>query len=134
MKQFKTAAKASSVMENPVPVEFAINDTEYVANPPNSGQLTLFMAAQASGDGGEIALAMLELLVVILGDEQYIEFENGLKDGTIEMEMVMDIIEFLTEEWSTRPTPSVSVSSQRRAATGKRSTAKPRKKASTRST
>ena len=133
MKEFRNSAREST-LENPVPVEFAIEGIQFEAHPPSSGQVTLMMASQADGDPIEISKGLLEFLLAILGDEQYITFENGLKSGEIQMELVMEIVEWLVEQWSNRPTTSASASSQRSAAPTKRSTAKRPAKAKTRST
>jgi len=133
MKEFRTGAR-ESVLDNPVPIQFMIEGTEFEAVPPTSGQLTLLMASQANEDPVEIAKAMLEFVLAILGPEQYRVFEDGLKSGDIEMELTMEIVEWLTEQWSQRPTTSASASSQRSAVSTKRSTAKRPAKAKTPST
>ena len=124
MREFKAAAQRDAILENPVEIEFSIAGTVFAANPPSSGQLTVFMASQADGDNSPvIAKGMLELLAAVLGDD-YVVFEQMLKDGEIEMTMIMDVIEYLTETWSSRPTQRASASSPSRVSTGKRSTAK----------
>ncbi len=134
MKQFQVAA-TESVLENPVELDFELAGYQYVAYPPSSGQITLLLATQAGGaTGPEIANAMLRFLLGVFGDEQYKVFEDGLNDRSIDMEVVMEVIQWMIEEWSTRPTPSASVSSQRSAATTKRSTAKKPARAKTPST
>jgi hypothetical protein len=134
MREFKAAAQRDAVLENPIEIEFSVVGTVFRANPPSSGQLTVFMASQADADDPTvIAKGMLELLAAVLG-EDYPAFEAMLKSGDIEMSMVMDIIEYLTETWSARPTQRASALSPSRVSTGKRSTARPRPKASTPST
>jgi hypothetical protein len=134
MRQFNSAAKRAASVENPVPVEFEINGTVLEANPPTSGQLAVFLAAQASGDGPEVAKSMLELLWAVLGEENYRWLEMEMKAGAVDVELVEEVIEYLGEVWSSRPTSPASVSSPSRTSTGKRSTATSRTKASTRST
>jgi hypothetical protein len=134
MRQFNSAAKQAASVENPVDIEFEINGTTLVASPPSSGQLTLFMAAQAGGDAPEIAKAMLELLWAVLGEDNYRWLEGELKAGVVDLELVEEVIEFLGETWSARPTSPASVSPSSRTSTGKQSTAAQRRKASTRST
>lgn len=123
MREFVSSAKRHSAVDNDTPIPFMLNGQELVANAPGSGQLAVFLATQASGDPGDVAKATLELMAAILGD-QYPWFESCLKDGSVEMELVMEMIEFFTEEWSSVPTTCASASSRRSAVTGKRSTAK----------
>jgi hypothetical protein len=133
MRQFQTAAHRAASVENPVPVEFELNGTTLVANPPSSGQLTVFLAGQA-GDPSESAKAMLELLWAVLGEDNYRWLEMEMKAGTVDVETVQEIIEYLGEVWSARPTVTASALSPSRTSTGKPSTATARRKASTRST
>ena len=130
MREFTKAVRRESAITNPVTVEFAINGEVLTAEPPTSGQIAYFMAMQSTGDPGKIAQALLELLFVCLGDD-YEFFEDGLKAGEIDMEMCGEVLEFLTEEWSARPTSPASGSSPSRGSTGKRSTATKRSAAKT---
>ncbi len=132
MKEFQSAARAESPLENPIDIEFSLDGDEFLAQPPTSGQLTLFMASQGGGaTPADTAKAMLELMLAVLGEEQYTDFENGLKAGKVDIETVMEVIEYLIEEWSSRPTPPASDSSSRQGRTGKQSTAKRRNEEST---
>jgi len=134
MRQFNSAAKRAASVENPIDIEFEVNGTTLVASPPSSGQLTMFMAAQAGGEAPEIAKAMLELLWAVLGEENYRWLEMELKSGVVDLELIEEIIEFLGETWSARPTSPASALSPSRTSTGKPSTAARQRKASTRST
>lgn len=124
MREFTSSAKRASMVENDTPIEFMLNGETLVATTPGSGQIGYFLATQASGDAADVAKAMLELMAAILGPDQYPWFESGLKDGSIDLELVMEMIEYFIEEWSTTPTRPASVSSRRSAGTGKPSTAK----------
>jgi len=133
MRQFNSAARKAAV-ENPIDIEFEINGTQLLASPPSSGQLTMFMAAQAGGDPSEIAKAMLELLWAVLGEDNYRWLEMELKSGAVDLPLVEELIEYLGETWSSRPTSPASALSPSRTSTGKPSTAARQRKASTRST
>ena len=135
MREFKKAAKRESILPNPVDIEISVLDTVLTAHAPGSGQLTMFMAYQTDGsDPGDQAKAMMDLLYAMFGEEDYAWIQSQLLQDEMDVEMLLEIIEYLGEEWATRPTSSASASSPSRASTGKRSTAKPRSKASTSST
>ena len=128
MKQFTTAARrGAAAVRNPVDVtfEFEIRDGEFVemtAHPPTTGQLALFMAHQIDTGTGAIR-AMFSLLDAVLTPEDYRIVENQLHDG-MDVAVVTEVISFLIEEWSARPTLSPSDSAPSRSTTGRRSTAK----------
>lgn len=134
VKQFKSAAVASqAAVDNPVDVEFEIDGVLLTASPPTTGQLAMFMATQIDGDPSATVKAVMGLFEVILSEDDYAWVVERLQSGEMPMEILLEVVEFLGEEWSSRPTSSASVSSPSRTSTGKPSTAKPRSKARTRS-
>lgn len=131
MREFTGAAKRSGAKEQLV--EISINDQVFTAKMPTSGQLALFMARQSDGDPVGIASAIMEMVWAIFDEEQFRVIEGWLAAGELDVEDVMEIIEYLAEEWSDRPTTSVSDSSPSRGSTGKSSTASKPRKATTHS-
>lgn len=133
MKTFDVGAeRAKSQLPNPIDIKFMWGDTPMVASPPTSGQVALFLANQA-GTGGMNAGAlksMFDLLAAVLSQEHYDIIEEQLHEG-IDLQLVVDLIEYLIEEWSTRPTTRANGSSRSRPSTGRASTVKPRSLVST---
>lgn len=128
IKQFTTAARRGTVaVANPIDItfEFEIREGEFVemtAHPPTTGQLALFFSHQTDGGTGFIR-AMFDLLSCILPDDDYKIIEDQLYEG-LDVEVLIDMIRYLTEEWSARPTPSSNGSSPSRPSTGRQSTGK----------
>lgn len=122
-KNFDTAARRGDTgVNNPVDIEFSIDGTDVVAHPPTTGQLALFIAS--TGGGGMTSVqAMFDFLGAILDDEGFDLIEEKLNDG-VELALITDVITYLIEEWSARPTQQSSESTASRRSTGKRSTAK----------
>jgi hypothetical protein len=136
-KQFHAAARrGTSKVKNPIPVDFEyeIGDDEYVtmtAQPPTSGQVSLFAIHQM--EGGVVAVkAIFDLLMQILPGEDWALIEADLEDG-LDVTILNEIVEHCLEVWGGNPTSSSSASSRSRPNTGKRSTATRASKA-TRST
>lgn len=134
MRQFTTAAKRGvSGVNNPVdiPFEWEVREGEFVemvAHPPTTGQLALFM----SGGGKGIAniRALFEFLSTVLDDADYTIIEGQLRDG-LDLQVIIDVVQYLSSEWSARPTQLASDSSPSPPSTGRRSTVRPLPTAST---
>jgi hypothetical protein len=126
MKQFLTAAKrGAAAVSNPVDLtfEWEVTEGEFVemtAHPPTTGQLALFMADQGKAGAAGVR-ALFEFLSTVLPDEHYDIIEGQLREG-LDVAVVIEVIRYLTEEWSARPTKPSSVSSSSRNNTGRRST------------
>jgi hypothetical protein len=129
MKQFHTAARrGEGAVNNPVDIifEWEVRDGEFVemtAHAPTTGQLALFFAHQTDiGTGG--IRALFDLLASVLGDADYKIIENQLYDG-LDVAVVIEVVQYLTEQWSARPTKKPASSPGSRRNGGKRSTVKP---------
>jgi hypothetical protein len=128
MKQFKTASRrGEGAVNNPVDLtfEFEVREGEFVeltAKPPTTGQLALFFAHQYDG-GTSSVRALFDFVASVLSDADYKVIENQLQDG-LDIAVVIEIVQYLTEEWSTRPTKPARASSASRRSTGPRSTGK----------
>jgi hypothetical protein len=125
MKQFGTAARRGmAAVNNAVDVTFQWERTEgmYVdmtAHPPTSGQIALFLRDQGSGSQG--VRSMFELLASVLDDKDYDLIEDQLRDG-LDVGVIVELVQYLTEEWSARPTSSPSDSPTSPTSTGSQST------------
>lgn len=134
MKAFTTAAKAANhERELPIgpPVEFEYDDRKCTANAPTGPQLAVFLAAFS--DTAEAQVSVTDTINFFHGrfareDASY--FKKRLLDpnDAFEFEEIVEIITYLLEEWSGRPTGSPSASAPSRTATGRRSTATPQDK------
>jgi len=128
MKQFGTAARrGTGAVNNPVDVhfEFEVREGEFaemVAHAPTTGQLALFFAKQYEGGTAGVR-AMFDFLAAVLDDHAYKQIENQLHEG-LDVAVLIEVVQYLIEEWSARPTKRPPTSSGSRQATGKRSTAK----------
>lgn len=128
MRTFATAARrGAAAVNNPADIEFKWERSEGVyvdmtAHAPTTGQIALFLGAQGKGAGS--VRAMFELLSTVLDDGDYDIIEDQLREG-LDVAVIIELVQFLTEEWSGRPTqqPSDSSSSQRN--TGPSSTVVP---------
>jgi hypothetical protein len=100
----------------------------------------LFILAAMAGDeesnGTAEAAATLDLLRSSLPDDEFRLLKRRLLDSEdiVDMELLQDILMWLTEEWSTFPTVQSSASSESPPSTGARSTGRVRGQGSTRST
>ena len=135
MRQFTTAArKGTSTVANPVDIEFEyeVSEGEFVtmtAHPPTTGQLALFAAHQNDGGIGSIR-SLFELLECSLEPQHFKVIEGQLRTG-MDLGVVTELVQYLTGEWSARPTTSPNGSLPSPSTTGRRSTVKQRAGAST---
>jgi len=128
MKQFQTASRrGAGAVNNAVPItfEFEVREGEYVemtAQPPTTGQLALFFAHQYDGGTGGVR-SMFDFIAAVLDQRDYDIIERKLHEG-LDVAVIIEIVQYLTSEWSARPTPPSRASSGSRRNTGTRSTAK----------
>lgn len=124
MKQFKSAARESTqALPNPVPIEFSWDDIPFTAQPPTTGQLALLMTVDTEGGQGQVLRAVLEFFEGMLDEDDFVTMREHIRDGG-DIDTLGEIMEWLIEQWSTRPTKSRSASPRSPRSTGKRSTAK----------
>lgn len=127
MREFKTAAKTagSEMLTNPVAAKVSIDGTEIEIQAPSSGQLAYLLAMQADSVAPPEQMAsVFDFLKALMDPEDYEWLTGLIKSGEMSMELLMEIIEYLVEEWTTVPTMSAPVSSSRPRRTGTPSTAK----------
>lgn len=136
MKEFTTAARRSvpSAIEGAEPIQFTVDGEEFTAYPPSAGQLALLMAGQAKNrEVEESVAAIIDFLDGILDEHAQEVFRRRMLDRNdpFDFDNVEAIMEGLVEEWSARPTQSSSDSSSSRGTGGRKSTARPRSRATT---
>jgi hypothetical protein len=125
MRQFGTAARRGvAAVNNPVDITFQWEKSEndwvdMVAHPPTTGQIALFLSHQGTGAAG--VRAMFELLQAVMERSDYDVIEDQLRVG-LDVAVIVELVQFLTEEWSARPTSPASVSSPSPMSTGSPST------------
>jgi len=139
IKEFTTSAVASVDEDEGAvgsEVTVKVDGREVTFYPPTSGQLAVTLAG--SGDMAtemEQAAATINFFFSLLEHRDATFFRKRLfdRDDGFDMDTIADLVSYLLEEWSARPTkqPSDFLPSQRTA--GQRSTAKQRHVASHRS-
>lgn len=134
MKEFVTAAKSEDEAEEGY--TFKHNDREVTFYQPSKGQQTM-MLSMGGRDMSQDAIGHFIHLWINLGDDATQRYFQDLlldrKSGfDIDSEGgIWDIWEYLTEEWSGKASQKPSGSQPSRRATGAKSTATTRVKAST---
>lgn len=106
------------------PIAIEVRGVEMVAHPPTAGQFALYVKRVRQG-GGEAIDAQFRFLASLLDQSDVALLEGMLEDG-MDFEVVPNIMNYLLEEWTTRPTERSSAASSSRKTTGSKSTAKPR--------
>lgn len=125
MRDINTSTAASSAtFENNVPVTFHIDADEVTAHPPTEGQLALVLGSMADEGSPTMVSEVLSFFFGMFDDDDARLLRERMRNGTLPMDAVSEIIEALIEEWSKRPTKSPSGSTQSRRRTGKNSTEK----------
>jgi len=125
MRQFKTAAhRGTPAVPNPVDIPFQWDEEVLTAHAPSSGQLALLLSHMADGTFRLDSIgALFDFLKGVLDDGDYDIIHTDLQQG-LDVQLIVELIEALIEEWSARPTTPAVVSSRSRQSTGRRSTAK----------
>lgn len=135
MKEFTTAAeRAAETDEDEVAFEFTIDGQLCRAFRPNDGQLAVLVATTGRhSSGAEQVAGVVNFFVSVLDEASHSYVVSRLLDrrhplpvqgdpdeGTVGLQ---DIMEWLIEQWSGRPTESRSDSASSPPSTGSRSTA-----------
>jgi len=130
VRHFDTSARESvAAVLNPVDIEFTLDEYEMVASPPTAGQLAMFLASNKMG-GIEAIQGMFDFVDVVLNDDDYKIVRGLVMDGTADIGTLVDMISWMVEEWSARPTKSSPASSASQKTTGRQSTVNARSKGS----
>lgn len=135
-KNFTTASKEDAKIEREE-LPYAINGVDLIAYAPDENQITLFSASFAEDAGrGDTAYAINQFLKNTHDRKSYAHIRSRLDDPEDPFgydNPIEDIIEWLFEEASARPTEPRSDSTGSRDSTGNSSTGNSRAKGSTRS-
>ena len=119
--------------------EFAVRRDEFVATMPSEEQLMLVYAQGGNSEAnvGDELSAVLRVFKDSLPPAQYKVLMSRFRDPEdpdVDSELLMEIFQWLMEQWQSFPTQPQSVSSASPGTTGPRSTGRVRGKGSTRST
>ena len=105
-KEFTTAAE-EKVEGGPGDITFTIDGRELTARPPKDGQVAMMMARMGrhSTNNDKVA-GMIDFFVELFdeADEQYVVDRLLDGDDDFGITQVTDIMTWLMEEWSKRPT------------------------------
>lgn len=134
MKEFDTAVKEVTEVDEGTTFKITTRDakgkitdeTELLAYKPSDGQLAMLMASLGRGSSETDSVAgVINFFVKVLDSSGARYIENRLLDRAdtgFELEQVEDIMEWLVEEWSGRPTQPLTVSTQSPPSDGPKST------------
>lgn len=101
VRTFKTNSSKNEELE---PIAFKIDDETFEAKPSVSGLAIMELVADSGKGGAEAMGAILRYLRKAMTEEEYAHFEKYVEDNTVEGETINEIIGFLIESHSDRPT------------------------------
>lgn len=113
MKEFNTALKA--VTEDEAPMVFKIDGQELHAYKPTDGQLALLLSAIGRHTNVQTRIAgVIDFFVNVMdeGSATYVTERLLSRTDPLEIEQVQEVMEWMVEEWTGRPTQPLSVSTQ----------------------
>ena len=127
MREFTTAANevAAEAEGGDNGMTFKVDGVECKAYRPKDGQLAVLMATTGRHSSNEEQVAgLINFFVAVLDDESHSYIVSRLLDrrDSFGLEQVQDIMEWMVEEWSGRPTRSPSVSTSSPPSGGQKST------------
>lgn len=86
------------------PIEFEIDGETFKAKPKVSG-ITLMELVRDAGEGGSASVgAILRYLRKAMPKDEYERFEEFVEENDVDIEMINDIISYLIEVQTDRPT------------------------------
>lgn len=118
-----TKARHKSFTSKPriqTPVTFELDGEAFTAKPAIPGALLLdFIADADSDDGGRAAQALIDFVTNVIVPDDRERFTQLVRDEEriVEIETLAEVVEFLVEEYASRPTESPADSSVGSAAT-----------------
>lgn len=108
MAQRKTKSFTSLVKKNEdvQPIKFELLEEEFTAYPEVPGAVLLEFIASADDNSSSTAKGLLNYLKASMEDEEYKRFDKLIKDpkNIIDISVISEIVSYLIEEQSTRPT------------------------------
>lgn len=123
MKEFITAAEQSDADEEQ-PLEFSIDGQVLRAFRPTEGQIAMTMVTLGRHTSEQKKIAgIIDFFVEILDEDSYQYVVDRLLSRTdpIGLTQVSEILSWMVEEWTGRPTQPPSVSTRSRQTGGQRS-------------
>lgn len=123
MKEFSTAIR-DAVEDPEAPMEFKIDGQVVKAFRPTDGQIAMLMAALGRHTTESTKIAgVIDFFVYTLDDESYNYVVNRLlsRDDQLQLDQIQEVIEWMIEEWSGRPTQPASASTRSRTNGGPKS-------------
>jgi hypothetical protein len=126
VREFVTAAEKVEETGDEADLIFKIDGQEVRAYKPTEGQFALLMMAMGRHASNTDQFGgIVEFFINMLDapSQQYVLERMMVRDRTIPLEHIVEILEWMIEEWGGRPfrSPSVSTSSRRNG--GRKSTA-----------
>lgn len=125
IKQFTTAAERAVSSDEGREIHFEIDNFPIIAYEPEPAQFAMLMASIGRGSSEMEKMAgIINFFVKILDDRGAAHIESRLLDrkDPFDLDKVEEIIDWLTEEWSGRPTQSSPASTPSRPSVGAAST------------
>jgi len=126
VKEFTTAInEAEKKDDDEADLEFKVDGELVRAYKPSDGQLAFLMASTGRHSSPEEQIAgIINFFVATLDDESHTFIVNKLlnRRDPFGIEQVQNIMEWMIEEWSGRPTKSPSGSTRSRQSGGRKST------------
>jgi hypothetical protein len=132
VKEFNSAVREATE-DAEAPLEFAIDGQVLYAHKPTDGQIAMTMAALGRHTSNQTKIAgIIDFFVEILDEDshQYIVERLLSRNDPLGLEQVEEILDWLVEEWTGRPTQQPSVSTRSRQSGGQKSKATTRRSTS----
>jgi hypothetical protein len=106
------------------PLTFSLNDKDFACHPAVPGAVLLEFVRDANGEGGDSAAALYNFLEAAMPTDEYNRLDDVLKDPEtiIDIEFIGEIVSWLVEEYSDRPTTRPEASSDGQSSSGLSST------------
>lgn len=132
LKKFVTSAKNADEQGDVLPVgdplPIQIDDREITLLPPTTSQFVLMLASmEAAASEQDQYASIINFFFGMIDDEdkRYIFARLRDRKDPFDVEDLSEIVEYVTEEWSARPTEESQDSSSPSQGSGKKSKAKP---------
>lgn len=122
--KFKDFGKTIPIEDYPT-ITFALNGEEFTCRPALPGRMLLEFVRRADAEtGGTAAMAIIDFLVQAVDESETERFEALLNDPDqiVQVETLGEIVGWLVEQYSARPTKGRSRSSAGRSNGGRTST------------
>lgn len=141
MKEFVTAVKATAEDDEAIagqPVHIKVDDREVTFSPATTGQIAILLAGTADSSSTVQGIASsINFFFALLenpDDVRYFKTRLLSRKDPFDTEQITDIVEYLVEEWTARPTKQPSDFQPSQQSDGRKSTAKRHHKGSSHST